>query len=70
MRIYFAARRAQAKPSVPRSLCEPLVVKTPGLREACDMCRSCMNIAADASLDVIEIDAANNNEVDNIRELW
>ena len=70
MRIYFEARRAQAKPPVPRSLCKLLVVKISVMREGCDMCRSCMDIAAGASLDVIEIDAANNDEADNIRELW
>ena len=55
---------------MPRPLCEPLVVKIPGLREGCNVCRGCEVIAAGASLDVIEIDAANNDEVDNIRELW
>ena len=37
--------------------------------EACGICRSCVDIASGASLDVIEIDAASNNGVDNIREL-
>jgi len=37
--------------------------------EACKACRSCVDIAGGASLDVIEIDAASNNGVDNIREL-
>ena len=37
--------------------------------EACGTCRSCVDIASGASLDVIEIDAASNNGVDNIREL-
>ena len=37
--------------------------------EACGKCQSCIEIAAGTSLDVIEIDAASNNGVDNIREL-
>ncbi|MCL2397412.1 MAG: DNA polymerase III subunit gamma/tau, partial [Defluviitaleaceae bacterium] len=37
--------------------------------EACGVCRPCVDIAAGTSLDVIEIDAASNNGVDNIRDL-
>ena len=37
--------------------------------EACGVCRPCVEIAAGISLDVIEIDAASNNGVDNIRDL-
>jgi DNA polymerase-3 subunit gamma/tau len=35
----------------------------------CGQCDSCRSIAAAASLDVIEMDAASNNSVDDIREL-
>lgn len=35
----------------------------------CGECRSCKAIAAGASMNVIEIDAASNNGVDNIREI-
>ena len=35
----------------------------------CGICRSCKAIAAGASMNVIEIDAASNNGVDNIREI-
>lgn len=35
----------------------------------CGKCRSCRSIAANASMNVIEIDAASNNGVDNIREI-
>lgn len=35
----------------------------------CGECRSCRAIAAGASMNVIEIDAASNNGVDNIREI-
>ena len=35
----------------------------------CGECRSCRTIAAGASMNVIEIDAASNNGVDNIREI-
>ena len=37
--------------------------------EACGVCSPCAEIAKGASLDVVEIDAASNNGVDNIRDL-
>src|SRR6185436_13302929 len=37
--------------------------------EPCGECDSCMAIANATSLDVIEMDAASNNSVDDIREL-
>ncbi|MCL2855969.1 MAG: DNA polymerase III subunit gamma/tau [Defluviitaleaceae bacterium] len=37
--------------------------------EACGTCPPCIDIARGASLDVVEIDAASNNGVDNIRDL-
>ena len=35
----------------------------------CDACNNCREIMAGSSLDVVEIDAASNNGVDNIRQL-
>ena len=35
----------------------------------CGQCRHCRDIAADAHMDVIEIDAASNTGVDNVREI-
>jgi len=37
--------------------------------EPCGRCESCVSIARASSLDVIEMDAASNNSVDDIREL-
>ncbi|AKJ63787.1 DNA polymerase III subunit gamma/tau [Kiritimatiella glycovorans] len=37
--------------------------------EPCNECESCTEITADRSLDVIEIDGASNNGVDDVREL-
>src|SRR5207249_4202061 len=37
--------------------------------EPCGVCESCSSIAAASSLDVIEMDAASSNSVDDIREL-
>ena len=40
-----------------------------GTIEPCGQCDSCLSIAGATSLDVIEMDAASNNSVDDIREL-
>lgn len=37
--------------------------------EPCGQCRSCLSITAGESLDVIEIDGASNNSVEEVREL-
>src|SRR4051794_25795576 len=37
--------------------------------EPCGVCESCVSIASATSLDVIEMDAASNNSVDDIRDL-
>jgi len=39
------------------------------LGEPCNKCESCVDILAERNLNVIEIDAASNNGVDNIRDL-
>jgi DNA polymerase-3 subunit gamma/tau len=40
-----------------------------GTTEPCGECESCVSIARASSLDVIEMDAASNNSVDDIRDL-
>ncbi|MDR0880809.1 MAG: DNA polymerase III subunit gamma/tau [Clostridioides sp.] len=37
--------------------------------EPCNKCESCVSILNDSTMDVVEIDAASNNSVDDIREL-
>ena len=37
--------------------------------EPCNECESCREILEDKTMDVVEIDAASNNSVDDIREL-
>jgi DNA polymerase-3 subunit gamma/tau len=39
-----------------------------GTSEPCDTCRSCTDITAGRSIDVIEVDAASQTGVDNVRE--
>jgi len=42
--------------------------RRPGESEPCNKCQSCLDITASQSVDIIEIDAASNTGVDNVRE--
>lgn len=42
--------------------------RQPGESEPCNDCQSCLDIIAGRSVDIIEIDAASNTGVDNVRE--
>jgi DNA polymerase III subunit gamma/tau len=49
-------------------LCDTPVADDEGV-DACGTCRSCLDVAAGVHMDVIELDAASNGRVDEIREL-
>ncbi len=65
----FVGSRGTGKTSMAKILAACLNCEQGPTVEPCGRCESCLAIAAASSLDVIEMDAASNNSVDDIREL-
>ena len=65
----FCGTRGTGKTSIAKIMAKVVNCENPVNGNPCNECASCRQIAAGNSMNVIEIDAASNNGVDNIREI-
>src|ERR1700680_2630220 len=67
----FSGSRGTRRPSAARLLAKALSCTGPARdsAEPCNRCQSCVEMTAGSALDLIEIDAASNRGIDEIRDL-
>jgi len=67
----FSGTRGTGKTSTARLLAKAVncLRRAPGSAEPCNQCESCVQIQNGSALDLIEIDAASNRGIDEIRDL-
>ena len=65
----FCGTRGTGKTSVAKIFAKAVNCEHPVNGSPCGVCDSCKAISSGTSMNVIEIDAASNNGVDNIREI-
>lgn len=65
----FSGTRGTGKTSVAKIFAKAVNCENPQDGSPCGVCETCKKIAEGRTLDIIEIDAATNNGVDNMREV-
>ena len=65
----FVGTRGTGKTSLAKIFARAINCESPQDGEACGVCEACTASQSSSSANILEIDAASNNSVDNIREL-
>ncbi len=65
----FCGTRGTGKTSTAKIFAQAVNCENPDNGNPCHVCSSCLDIEKSNSMNIIEIDAASNNGVDNIREI-
>ena len=65
----FCGSRGTGKTSTAKILAKAINCETPNNGDPCGKCPNCLRMEHEESLDIIEIDAASNNGVDEMRDL-
>ena len=65
----FCGTRGTGKTTTAKLMAKAVNCEHPINGSPCNECASCKAIAAGAAMNVIEVDAASNNGVDNIRQI-
>lgn len=65
----FCGTRGTGKTSTAKIFSRAINCESPTDGEPCNKCETCMNILDSRSMNVLEIDAASNNSVDNVRDI-
>lgn len=65
----FCGARGTGKTTAARVFARAINCETPVNGSPCGVCETCKKLSDPQNLDIIEIDAASNNKVDNVREI-
>jgi len=65
----FCGTRGTGKTSTAKVFARAVNCENPDRGEPCGVCAACRALSSESSLDILEIDAASNNGVDEIRDL-